>query len=498
MSRSADNVAAASERPRDDGFTLIEVIVAIGITVVVLVALLPQLIVGIRSTDLAKQVTQAKGVAQGQLDRMRNLPYHVARDAGPYRDVLDYYFKDKTAPTGPVDCGSPGAVRRAPADMDRVRRRAGGTRCGYEPASGAMYRSVSQVQGFTVVVSTQFLKGDTALNVVDPPTGYDTQVTGKDAPPTQQIGVSVTVLYSQRSTLKPVTTYTQITYQPSATSRLNVNADATAVQVGSSTVADGAVSLAAGLLSLQGELTYASNAGAVLAGTSAGLATGSQASGAARTLAAPPTATGATVTATAGDLSSGCVLVCWGGTQLDVAALSADSGLPNIGTASSPMQALLTGRTLTDTTSNGFSFNNGATSTYRPELALTAPLVRLESAASPVASGVAANCQAGSSGASSYVTASGFVRSTALDASHVARHRGGMRAHPSQHHLRVPHQLRASGCAPGRPRVLLRPVPAHGNRAYGDRVLGLSRPRAVPRGGRRVPRSRGHPTQSFG
>ena len=380
-------------------------------------ALLPQLIVGIRSTDLAKQVTQAKGVAQGQLDRMRNLPYHVARDAGPYRDVLDYYFKDKSAPAGPVVCGSAGAYAVPQSTWTGyVAAGVGSVRCGYEPASGAMYRSVRQVQGFTVVVSTQFLKGDTALNVVDPPTGYDTQVTGKDAPPTQQIGVSVTVLYSQRSTLKPVTTYTQITYQPSATSRLNVNADATAVQVGSSTVANGAVSLAAGLLSLQGELTYASNAGAVLAGTSAGLATGSQASGAARTLAAPPTAAGATVTATAGDLSSGCVLVCWGGTQLDVAALSADSGLPNIGTVSSPMQALLTSRTLTDTTSNGFSFNNGATSTYRTELALAAPLVRLESAASPVASGVAANCQAGSSGASSYVTASGFVRSTALDA----------------------------------------------------------------------------------
>ncbi|GAA2142003.1 hypothetical protein GCM10009844_12800 [Nocardioides koreensis] len=411
MSHSADDAAVAPERPRDGGFTLIEVIVAIGITVVVLVALLPLLVVGIRSTDLAKQVTQAKAVAQGQLDRMRNLPYHVARDAGPYRDVLDYYFKDKTAPMGPVACGSPGSYA-VPQPTWTGYVAAGGTRCGYEPATGAMYRSVSQVQGFTVVVSTQFLKGDTALTVVDPPTDYDTQVTGRDAPPAQQIGVSATVLYSQRSTLKPVTTYTQMTYQPTAVNRLDVSADATAVQVGSSTVADGAVSLAAGLLSLQGELTYASTAGVVLASTSAGLATGAQASGAARTLAAPPTGTAATVPAPAGDLSSGCVLACWGGTKLDVAALSADGGLPNIGTASSPMQSLVTGNT-----NGGFSFNNGATSTYRPELSLTAPLVRLASTASPVASGVTAACEAGSAGSTSYVTASGFARSTAMDAS---------------------------------------------------------------------------------
>ena len=89
MSRSAD-------RGRDDGFTLIEIIVALGVIMTVMAAVLPQLLVGIRSGETSRLVTQTKGVAQGQLERMRNLPYYVAPEAGdPYemarwKQVGDY------------------------------------------------------------------------------------------------------------------------------------------------------------------------------------------------------------------------------------------------------------------------------------------------------------------------------------------------------------------------------------------------------------------------
>jgi prepilin-type N-terminal cleavage/methylation domain-containing protein len=391
----------------DDGFSLIEIIVSLGIVLVVMSALLPQLIVGIKSTGTSRMVTQAKGVTQGQLERMRNLPFHVARDAGEYLDVLDFYYRDKVVPGTAASCLSNGKyVAPATGWSGYV---AGTARCDYEPQSGPMYRYVAPpADGFTVVVDTQFLSGATPPVVVTPPNGYNTQATGTDSPAASQIGVTVTVLYADRATLRPVTTYTQIADQPAVTNRIKVSASATAVEVGSTTKADGAVSLAGGLLNLAGSLTYASTASANLVAVSAGLATGEQGAGASATLAAPPTPTLGPRVSAAGALVSGCALVCWGGSRLDLPSMSATSGLPNVGTASAPMQSLLT-----TNDNHGLSFDNSAPADHRPELGLTSPLVRLDSSASPSASGVTSACRPGSSGASSYVNASGFLLSTA-------------------------------------------------------------------------------------
>ena len=73
---------------------MIEIIVSLGVFAVVLVALLPQLIVGIKATGTARVVSQAKGVGQGQIERLRHLPFHITPAAGDYIDVLDRYFPD--------------------------------------------------------------------------------------------------------------------------------------------------------------------------------------------------------------------------------------------------------------------------------------------------------------------------------------------------------------------------------------------------------------------
>ena len=101
MSRSAEERQGGGN---DEGFSLIEIIVALGIFSVVLVALLPQLIVGIQATGTARIVTQAKGISQGQLERMRHLPFHIAPAAGDFVDVLDYYYPDVHAPTTTPTC----------------------------------------------------------------------------------------------------------------------------------------------------------------------------------------------------------------------------------------------------------------------------------------------------------------------------------------------------------------------------------------------------------
>lgn len=386
---------------------MIEIIVALGITMVVLTALLPQLLVGIKASGTARLVTQAKGVAQGQLERMRNLPYHVAKDAGDYRDVLDYYFRNLAGPTVAPTCTVAGKYAAPLETWSGYVGSGSSARCAYEPPTGALYRVVgAPSNGFTTVVTTQFLSGVTPPIVVTPPAAYDTQATGRDTPVSTQIGVTVTVLYSDRQTLRPVSTYTRIADQAVTREQLKVTADAAAIQVGSVTPVDGAISLEAGLLHLAGSLTYASTAGATLAATSAGIATGAPAAGASATLAVPPATVAGTLAKPGGDLTSGCSRACWGATRLDLGPASSQSGLPNLGALAAPMQTLLT-----DRTNGGLVFDNGPASQRRPELALTGPLMKIADSAAPSASGLTSTCGPGA-GTPSYVTASGFVRTT--------------------------------------------------------------------------------------
>jgi prepilin-type N-terminal cleavage/methylation domain-containing protein len=407
------------ERGPDSGFSLIEVIVALGVLTIVMVTLLPQLVVGITSTGTARLVTQAKGVAQGQLERMRNLPFHIAPAAGDHRDVLDTYYRNLTAP-GVTPVCTTGSGYAVPHVGWSGYVSATAERCTYEPA-GAFYRKVEELPAangigrFTMVVDTQFLSGSTPPQPVTPREGYDTQTTGRDTPASSQIGITVTLLYADRQTLRPVTTFTQISQQPATTTRAEAEADVTTIEVSSVTSANGAVSLSSGLLHLTGSLTYASTAGASLTGTSAGLATGEQASGATATVSAPPAQAAATRTSGEGWLAStDCELACWGSTRLDVAALSAESALPNVGSQAAPMQALLT-----DTLRNGVSFGNSAASAYRTDLKLTPPLLRLHPDAAPTASGISPGCVPGGTGTPAYVEASAYVRTTGPDSTAV-------------------------------------------------------------------------------
>ena len=401
MSPSADR----RSRPDDGGFTLIEVIVAFGIVLVVMTALLPQLVVGIRSGEVARQATQAKAVAQGQLDRMRNLPYHVEPDAGDYRDVLDYYFRDRTA-ASPVTCTDADGFATLPPGHGFLAD--GAARCAYEPA-GEAYRYVLQdaTSGFTVVVDTQFLSApgaDGTSSVVPVRDHYDTQVNGKDNPASFQIGVTVTVLYERRGTTKPVTTYTQIADQPTTTSRITATASAAAVSIGSVTTTDGTVSLDAGLLDLTGSLGFASTAGASLAGVSGALSTGEKSEGAPVAVSAPATAT--TQPGAAGGLQGTCDLACWGTTQSDVGPVTATDGLPNVGTVGSPMQARLTG---SDGSGRVISFDSGDPTTYRSGLSLPGPLVRLDPDATLTSEGVTSTCTPSAGGLTAYVRSLGFL-----------------------------------------------------------------------------------------
>ena len=404
MSRSAEPIHGEHA---DEGFSLVEIIVALGIFSVVLGALLPQLIVGIRATGTARLVGQAKGIGQGELERMRHLPFHIGSAAGDYVDVLDRYYPDLDAPTSTPTCKAGDAYRLPASGWSGYVTAGSSARCDYEPATGALYRSVKVTAGFTVVINTQFLSGTTPPVPVSPRDGYNSQMVGNDSPASSQIGVTITVLYDRRGTLRPVSNYTQIAERRTTTSRVRSEADIRVLDVGSVTTDKIPVTFSAGLLNLTGSVSYASTVNGNLAAASAGLATGEQSAGASRTLAAPPSVTSTATSQSAGLLSvGGCSYACWGGTSLPGFSASAEHGLPTAGTETVPAQVLLS-----DLMNSGFSFGNSASDDYRPVLDLNAPLVRMDPSVTSQPSGLS-GCGAGATGPPAYLSASGYLRTT--------------------------------------------------------------------------------------
>jgi prepilin-type N-terminal cleavage/methylation domain-containing protein len=399
-------------RPQDRGFSLVEILVAIGVLTTVMVALLPQLIVGIRSTGTARLVTQAKGVTQGQLEQMRSMPFYLSKSTNGV-DVLDTYFPKRTETSPSPVCATGGRLNEPQTSWSGYVAPSA-TRCSYEP-TGAFYRVVrpattSPSMGrFVVVTATQFIKDDLPRTVATPDPGYDSA--GNDEPPTTQIGVSITVLRSDRGTWRPITTYTQIQQRESSDSQVRAEANVKAVEVSSVTTDAGPLSFVAGQLDLLGTTSSAVITSANLAATTAGLSSGVQASGASTSVLAPPAATAAATTRTAGALQAGafpvgsCGYACWGTTYIGPVSATVDNSLPRAGTPTAPLQAMIT-----DATGNsGFEVGNSALVDYAPTLGLTGSLVQLDATASPSPSGIA-DCQVANSGNTpSYVTASGYL-----------------------------------------------------------------------------------------
>lgn len=193
---------------QDDGFTLVEVIVAFALLAVMMVSALPVFVNMLKATAVTKAHTQAKNLAQERLDQMRDLRFHVDRQNGPFLDLLDTYYTNATV-ASPVTAVASGSGTLTGQYIDA------GTGAGGQPV-GPFYRvSTGPIPGataFSQVIATQFLAPDgSAVPATRFRNVYNSQTVGGDQAPSLMVGVTVITSWTHGGVSKTFRTYTRIT-----------------------------------------------------------------------------------------------------------------------------------------------------------------------------------------------------------------------------------------------------------------------------------------------
>ena len=392
---------------------------ALGIFLVVTAAVVPQLVVGLRASAAARDITQTKGVAQARLEVIRDLPFYVGKSAGDFKDVLDTYYPDMNAPTvlNPP-CASATLTALPPLGWTGyVSGGVSGTvgHCQWEP-TGPLYRKVINpvvspgLGVFSMVVSTQFLSGATPPVAVPPIANYDTKTsepTKPDTPAASQLGVTVAVFYPVANGFRSTVTYTQVERANPMAPLLTSEAEANTLRVSSALNADTNLLEQLGVINLSGELFSGSRAITTASAASAGTSLGEQITGAVKNLVAPVDTAASSVTESSMALpSSSCSYLCFGGTKVDQASAKANNGLPSAGTSTAPVRAMIPDGANND----GFRFSNGLAGN-RLKLDPSKPMFSLDTSVAGTMPSVS-GCAATGPDVASYLTGTGFLDAT--------------------------------------------------------------------------------------
>lgn len=218
-------------RRGSDGFTLVEVMVALLLMGLLTAAVVPMLTVALRTGTLVTSESVARNLAQAQFERMRNLPYRISNDTAlgalsgecgstasrdGARDLLDRYY-----PSGAYSASSTSSEGFVAAG---AARRAG------EP-SGAFFRTCRQEtvndRVFMHWTAVQFLREGT---VVDPGSSY-TGAAGEDHPPTSLVGVTINTEWVVNGKTRSSQYSARITDMGESVPLVNVEASASALQI---------------------------------------------------------------------------------------------------------------------------------------------------------------------------------------------------------------------------------------------------------------------------
>ena len=345
-------------RPSEEGFSLVEIMIALTIFAIVAIATAPLLIGGLKAGRAAQLNLQGKALAQERLELMRNLPYHVARQNGQYLDVLDLYFRD-LQPTGTL----------ATNDVCSARS--------YDAATATYSCSITGLGAdyavFRQVVKATFL--DFQRNTVVPRPGYTSQTAGADTPASSLLGVAVTTSWTQAGKSSSYTLRSQIANSQADASSIKAGLRAAALTITSEVTGGDILQFEGGLVSGEGSLTTGSTANLNVTAARAGYASGLSVAGAGISVSAPPFESGTSPSETVGlKLGGTCDFSCFGQTAVTGNQdASVGSGLPQVSRSSSPAVGAL--RRTGSNTYRGFTYGNVSLAGAAPSLRLSGPMV---------------------------------------------------------------------------------------------------------------------------
>ena len=377
MSRLLDGMRA---RRTDAGFTLIEITVAIALVALAAAGTVPLLIVGMRAATASRLNTQAKNFAQQRIESMRDLQFHVDRQNGPFVDLLDIYYTNLTTT----------AATRTRAGETEVGKWVSGGAAAPAPA-GPFYQvsvaSLPDAPSFGQTIYTQFL---TATGAALPAssaslTGYDSQTSGHDQPPTFLVGVTVVTTWSDHGASHSYAAYTRISDSRGMVSSLSSQASGQFMRVSSTGAAGNSLTVNLATSIVSGNQSTGSTSSADVRALEASDAAGPGYLGASG-VSTSPNGTGALNSPVAAFTSGAdCGWVGAGSTQVTDVSSATSSGLPqvpsDVDTAVPPAHQVAAQLTSSGNGTCGiFGFANQSTS-YAANLMLSSevPLVRIKS-----------------------------------------------------------------------------------------------------------------------
>lgn len=423
----------------DDGFTVIEVLMAFTLIAIVTVGTVPLFVTGLKSSLVSKMDTGGKNLSQERFEAMRNLPFHVDANATlvpdptkcvapartdpknssgtiecDYRDMLDTYFRSLTAATSTATGGyvAPGAARGA----DEPQFPPSG--CPNATTLSPFYRFVvNPVPGFnnrySQTIVTQYL--DVNRCPITPPTDYNSQVPGKDFPTTRLVGVTVITTWQAGNLTKKFVAFTQIAEGRPAPAAVTTQARATAIKI-TSDVNGSLFIMEAGISSSDGSLTSGATAATEVQGSYADITPGSRADGKSAAASAPPNQT-----VTDGDglsyslidgggesspscITSNCVAFSTGGQTRNVSA-SIASEQPKVASSSNQSTGQVKKNSTVGTMNLGY--RNKPDASTMPSLDVSKMLVRIDEVGGSNPAAVGSTYLDAASGASHFAEAGG-------------------------------------------------------------------------------------------
>lgn len=364
MSRQTERargLGAFRNDAEDNGFSLIEVMVAMLIFAIVAVTGLSLIVSALSATSRARTEGVAKNLGQERLEAMRNLPYTVSASVSTaVEDLLDIYYTSTSTPA--PNTASSGYVSNVGArDVSKG-----------DPATGAFFRRVladadiDGFGGFTQRVTAQFMQNETT---VLPPTTFVSSSTSTDGlPPASTIAVNVTTLWESGGKPQRFTVYSQIAEATSKPPLVTLQARLATLRFSGILPAVRELVAEAGVVNLDGSLSNSTSASAVAQGGVAAIANGARIDGAKDSHTAPPELTGPRSTSggvrTLPDSSFPSAVAQLSTSLVSGMSVGASNGMPRVGTDTVPVSASLLGGGF-GTTGLVFSASNAPTTTSR-------------------------------------------------------------------------------------------------------------------------------------